>query len=568
MFIRHFGLFATVLFVATRAAATTPSIIVEHPPGLSPAMSSRALSDPLDRALVSGGPSVVDTRPVTLALVVRRQVRTVSRPRTVTHYRAPVRRVTTVRRAPTVRRTTFRQAPVIRRSSPRPVAHAPIGSVRRPVALHSNAPARTVSRPPRPVTSSHPTHIGSPVHPSHVATTGRPASGPANTILAQPTGKTVSPPSLHSGASNPFAPARTTTSTAVPARTATLTNPATAAQPATPHPLSSASNPFKPATAKPATGAVKPATAGAKAAGPCNGLPVTSNGCTPAAAPPAPPPINVVIGNQPVAPTGGAPSSGNPKNVPTPCQDLTGPFGCRNAGQIPNMTGASSPQIGTLRQQLRQKLNTERLAARRAAYRQLDRLIDQARARDASKDFRQFVVNTLNQNGLPVPDDIFNDDGDGSADNPGSGLPAAANPVAPPAPAADADPQVQPPDPNASPTPKELPTFSTGLSPEEECNEIAYYYLANDFEHLASYVPTGHAIPERCMPTVQAAAALQEQRDQEHGDEQREIKATTREQEQLVNPGTPPGAEDKSLFERVHQEHNRQQTIGNVGKHP
>ena len=208
----------------------------------------------------------------------------------------------------------------------------------------------------------------------------------------------------------------------------------------------------------------------------------------------------------------------------------------------------------------------EHVASRsRSCDRQLDRLIDQARARDASKDFRQFVVNTLNQNGLPVPDDIFNDDGDGSADNPGSGLPAASlsrrqrqrrTPIL------------------KSSHPTRMPARrrknsqrSARAVAQEECNEIAYYYLANDFEHLASYVPTGHAIPERCMPTVQAAAALQEQRDQEHGDEQREIKATTREQEQLVNPGTPPGAEDKSLFERVHQEHNRQQTIGN-GKHP
>jgi hypothetical protein len=83
----------------------------------------------------------------------------------------------------------------------------------------------------------------------------------------------------------------------------------------------------------------KDATASPKSA-PCNGA-VTSNGCEPANTPPPNKPTSVTIGNQPVrsqpVSTASNNSTGGDRNVPTPCQDLTGPYGCRPTG------GASMP---------------------------------------------------------------------------------------------------------------------------------------------------------------------------------------------------------------------------------
>ncbi len=96
--------------------------------------------------------------------------------------------------------------------------------------------------------------------------------------------------------------------------------------------------PAPPATAQPShikPSLPPPTVRSSKAAAPCNGT-ITSNGCQPAPAPAPPPPINVTIGGKPTAspqPTVGYNnSSGGNRNVPTPCQDLTGPYGCRPTG--------------------------------------------------------------------------------------------------------------------------------------------------------------------------------------------------------------------------------------------
>jgi len=94
--------------------------------------------------------------------------------------------------------------------------------------------------------------------------------------------------------------------------------------------------------------ALKIANAQAQAAASCNGT-LTSNGCIPSAPPPSNAPTSVTIGNKPIpsqqASTPQNDSTGD-RNVPTPCQDLSGPSGCQNAGAIsggsPGLTTAPS----------------------------------------------------------------------------------------------------------------------------------------------------------------------------------------------------------------------------------
>lgn len=96
---------------------------------------------------------------------------------------------------------------------------------------------------------------------------------------------------------------------------------------------------IKPSLPPPAVRTAKPASAASPKSEPCNGA-VTSNGCQPVNAPSPPPPINVTIGNKPTTSppqTVGYNNSTGDRNVPTPCQDLTGPYGCRPTG------GASMP---------------------------------------------------------------------------------------------------------------------------------------------------------------------------------------------------------------------------------
>jgi hypothetical protein len=87
----------------------------------------------------------------------------------------------------------------------------------------------------------------------------------------------------------------------------------------------------------------QPKTAAARPKDDCSGE-VTSNGCVPSSPPPPPPPINVTNApppQQPVASAGNA-GSGNSKNIPTPCQDLTGSAGCEGGGQVANPVGPPS----------------------------------------------------------------------------------------------------------------------------------------------------------------------------------------------------------------------------------
>ena len=58
----------------------------------------------------------------------------------------------------------------------------------------------------------------------------------------------------------------------------------------------------------------------------------TSNGNLPPSPAPTPSPVQVIIKQATVSPSKGAP--GNSNNVPTPCQDLTGVYGCHNASAV------------------------------------------------------------------------------------------------------------------------------------------------------------------------------------------------------------------------------------------
>jgi hypothetical protein len=72
---------------------------------------------------------------------------------------------------------------------------------------------------------------------------------------------------------------------------------------------------------------------------------VTSNGCVTPPAPPPNPPVAVTIGNPPVTSPPNGSGSGN-RNVPTPCQDLTGPSGCQNSGGLtPGLRGGVPPTV-------------------------------------------------------------------------------------------------------------------------------------------------------------------------------------------------------------------------------
>jgi hypothetical protein len=88
----------------------------------------------------------------------------------------------------------------------------------------------------------------------------------------------------------------------------------------------------------------------------------TSNGCTPNAAPISNPPPSVFIGNKPISsspPAAGLNNPGGDRNVPTPCQDLSGSSGCPNAGGIQLNGPLERGQLQT--PQLNQGANSPRL---------------------------------------------------------------------------------------------------------------------------------------------------------------------------------------------------------------
>ena len=118
-----------------------------------------------------------------------------------------------------------------------------------------------------------------------------------------------------------------------------------------PKPTAGQPSHIKPSLPPPVARTSKAAPAVSPKSAPCDGT-LTSNGCQPAPAPPPRPPINVTIGGKPPAspqPTVGYNNSnGGNRNVPTPCQDLTGPYGCRPTGgastSMPVRRSAAGPQ--------------------------------------------------------------------------------------------------------------------------------------------------------------------------------------------------------------------------------